>query len=91
FHNDCFLEDIAAGRNRFCSPLLVNSVFAVGCSIDHKPQNPAKFWFPNNPGYWFFAKAKKSWEWQTSRRRLPDLRATLVLNVMYVIGIWRVY
>ena len=30
-HKDYFLEDMAANRNRFCSPLLVNVVLAAGC------------------------------------------------------------
>lgn len=29
-HKDLFLEDMAAGRTRFCSPLLVNAVLAIG-------------------------------------------------------------
>jgi hypothetical protein len=28
-HKDLFLEDMAAGRNTFCSPLLVNAVLAI--------------------------------------------------------------
>lgn len=29
-HKDLFFEDMAAGRNRFCTPLLVNAVLACG-------------------------------------------------------------
>ena len=31
FNKDYFLEDMAAGRGRFCSPLLVNTVLAAAC------------------------------------------------------------
>jgi hypothetical protein len=31
FHKDHFLDDMAKGSNRFCSPLLVNAVFAIAC------------------------------------------------------------
>lgn len=31
FHKDCFLEDLVAGRRRFCSSLLVNAVLATAC------------------------------------------------------------
>lgn len=31
FHKDSFLEDMTAGRNRFCSSLLVNAVLASAC------------------------------------------------------------
>jgi hypothetical protein len=31
FHKDYFLQDMATGRNRFCSSLLANCIFAGGC------------------------------------------------------------
>lgn len=31
FHKDYFLEDMASGSNRFCSPLLVNALLAKAC------------------------------------------------------------
>jgi hypothetical protein len=31
FHKDYFLEDMASGANRFCSPLLVNALLAKAC------------------------------------------------------------
>jgi hypothetical protein len=35
FHKDHFLDDMVAGSNRFCSPLLVNAVLALGCVSVH--------------------------------------------------------
>lgn len=31
FHKDYFLEDMATGNHRFCSPLLVNALLCIGC------------------------------------------------------------
>jgi len=31
FHKDLFLEDMASGRDRFCTPLLANAVLYLGC------------------------------------------------------------
>lgn len=31
FHKDCFLEDMVAGKEQFCSRLLVNSILAAAC------------------------------------------------------------
>ena len=31
FHKDCFLDDLAKGRTRFCSLLMVNTILAIGC------------------------------------------------------------
>ncbi|EYB22091.1 hypothetical protein FG05_09102 [Fusarium graminearum] len=37
FHKDSFLYDMARGKRRFCSSLLVNSVLAAGCiATDHR-------------------------------------------------------
>jgi hypothetical protein len=36
FHKDYFLKDMANGRHRFCSPLLVNAVLAAAC-VSHQP------------------------------------------------------
>lgn len=37
-HIDLFLDDMVAGRERFCSPLLVNAILASGCVS--LPQHP---------------------------------------------------
>ena len=36
-HKDLFLEDMAAGRTAFCSPLLVNAVLSVASVITSRP------------------------------------------------------
>jgi hypothetical protein len=36
FHKDYFLDDMLAGSNTFCSPLLVNAILAVGCVSRHE-------------------------------------------------------
>ena len=42
-HKDYFLEDMAANRNRFCSPLLVNVVIAAGC-VGRNPEQLQPLW-----------------------------------------------
>jgi len=39
FHKDHFLDDMAAGRTDYCSPLLVNSILTAACVS--LPQNPS--------------------------------------------------
>jgi hypothetical protein len=38
FHKDYFLDDMLAGSDTFCSPLLVNAILAVGCVSRHGPR-----------------------------------------------------
>ncbi|KAL5603369.1 hypothetical protein FOVSG1_006119 [Fusarium oxysporum f. sp. vasinfectum] len=75
FHKDYFLDDMLAGSNTFCSPLLVNAILAVGC--------PAEFWNPSSLGYKFLAEAKRLWVIEESRERsLTALQATLIINTI---------
>ncbi|KAF5703906.1 nitrate assimilation regulatory nirA [Fusarium mundagurra] len=72
FHKDYFLDDMLAGSNTFCSPLLVNAILAVGC-----------FWNPNSLGYRFLAEAKRLWAVEESRERnLTTLQAVLIINTI---------
>ncbi|EXK26089.1 hypothetical protein FOMG_17314 [Fusarium oxysporum f. sp. melonis 26406] len=61
FHKDYFLDDMLAGSNTFCSPLLVNAILAVGCHCQNYLAQLAEFWNPNSLGYKFLAEAKRLW------------------------------
>ena len=53
-----FLADFRAGRHRYCSPLLVNALLAVGCRFSDRPEARAG---PGDTdsGSHFFAEAKR--------------------------------
>ena len=55
---DQFLEDFRNGRQRYCSPLLVNALLAVGCRFSERPESRSD---PSDPdsGDHFFAEAKR--------------------------------
>lgn len=40
FHKDFFLEDLIAGRARFCSPLLLHTILAAASVSSHHPPFP---------------------------------------------------
>ncbi|KAK5651249.1 hypothetical protein OQA88_12657 [Cercophora sp. LCS_1] len=46
FHKDHFLDDLIAGRHRFCSSLLVNAILAAACQGYRKASNRTEFWNP---------------------------------------------
>jgi hypothetical protein len=39
FHKDHFLDDMVAGQERYCSPLLVNAILAAACVRPHYPRS----------------------------------------------------
>ena len=59
FSKELFLEDMTKGRNKYCSPLLVNALLAVACAYSDRPEarsNPAD---PNTVGDHFFEEARR--------------------------------
>ena len=56
---EVFLDDMANGQSKYCSPLLVNALLALACSYSDQPdarENPSD---PSTAGDHFFAEAKK--------------------------------
>lgn len=47
FQKDYFLEDMAAGRDEFCTPLRVNTLCAAGCHTYTGVPDRAQFWNPS--------------------------------------------
>ncbi|KAF4446096.1 Zn(2)-C6 fungal-type DNA-binding domain protein [Fusarium austroafricanum] len=56
FHKDHFLEDIVAGRKRYCSSLLVNAILAAACYSYSRAEYRTKFWNPQSLQYQFSAE-----------------------------------
>ncbi|KAI8934466.1 hypothetical protein NX059_009194 [Plenodomus lindquistii] len=59
FSRECFYRDFESGRNKYCSPLLVNAICAYAC---HLTDNPAGRTEPNNfrtAGDHFFNEARR--------------------------------
>ncbi|KAK5997432.1 Nitrogen assimilation transcription factor nit-4-like protein [Cladobotryum mycophilum] len=62
FHIDHFLDDLAAGRDEYCSRLLVNIILAIACHGHRAFIDRTTFWDPQTLGYRFLAEAKRIWE-----------------------------
>ncbi|KAF5009796.1 hypothetical protein FDECE_4004 [Fusarium decemcellulare] len=82
FQKDYFLQDMARGSSRFCSPLLVNTVLAAACRAHSSIPDRAKFWVPDNLSYRFLAEAKRFWELQVGRSSLTSIQAAILLNTI---------
>ncbi|KAA8632821.1 hypothetical protein SMACR_02850 [Sordaria macrospora] len=61
-HLDYFLDDMANGRHRFCSRLLVNTILCIGSYHHRGLHGRAEYWNPANIVYMFLAEAKRLFE-----------------------------
>jgi hypothetical protein len=80
FHKDYFLEDMASGGNRFCSPLLVNAVLAKACTCSRILPDSTNFWDSDTLTYRFLAEAKRLWELEDGDLKLTTVHAGCLIN-----------
>ncbi|OTB00138.1 hypothetical protein M426DRAFT_324544 [Hypoxylon sp. CI-4A] len=87
FHMDYFLKDMAAGRTRFCSSLLVNAVLAASCHMYRDFPDRNRYWLPRTLGYQFSAEAKRLWEIECRKKvvKLTTVQAAVVLNIVSIL------
>ncbi|RSL48676.1 hypothetical protein CEP51_015601 [Fusarium floridanum] len=82
FHIDSFLNDMASGRERYCSSLLVNAILANACHGQLELPDRSSFWKPHTLGYQFLAEAKRLWELErNSRKRITTRQAGAIICV----------
>lgn len=78
FSRESFYKDFIEGRNKYCSPLLVNAICAYACHLTDEPAgrtDPSNF---RTAGDHFFAEAKKLLHEDES----PSLTTTQALCIM---------
>ncbi|RYP39199.1 hypothetical protein DL767_002307 [Monosporascus sp. MG133] len=76
-----FLRDFNAGRHRYCSPILVNALLALGCRFSEQPRTRTD---PNNPhtsGDHFFKEALRLLSRQTSHHNLTTIQALGIMSI----------
>ncbi|KAF4440926.1 hypothetical protein F53441_12164 [Fusarium austroafricanum] len=81
FHKDYFLHDMVRGRQRFCSPLLVNSVLAAGCRACSRLPDRHQFWNPSLLQYKFLAEARRLRELCADQNSITRIQADMVLHL----------
>ena len=59
FSKELFLDDMDNGRNKYCSPLLVNAVLSFACAFSDRPEAREDPSDPSTAGDHFFAEAKR--------------------------------
>ncbi|KAF5582252.1 nitrogen assimilation transcription factor nirA [Fusarium pseudocircinatum] len=83
FQKNYFLEDMASGRGKYCSSLLVHAVLASACHGYSKMSHRSQFWNPRTLGYQFLAEARRLWEMEIGNARLTTIQAAIVLSIVH--------
>ncbi|KAI8663033.1 hypothetical protein LRP88_07241 [Fusarium phalaenopsidis] len=83
FQKDYFLEDMASGRDTFCSSLLVNALLAYSCICYSRFRDRAEYWNPQTLLYRFLAEAKRLWELEADTPRVTTAQAGVILNTLH--------
>ena len=83
FQKDLFLEDMVKQKSDFCSPLLVNSVFAYCCVCFEQVPLRSEFWNPQSLSYVFLAEARRLWELEAKKPLITTIQAAVALNLVY--------
>jgi hypothetical protein len=72
-----FIKDRDTGRQRYCSPLLVNMVAALGCRFsDH-----AKIYTNFDGGEKFYLEAQRLWEAEQGDTSITTIQATALMSL----------
>lgn len=83
FHKELFLDDLVAGRDRFCSSLLVNTVLLAACHAVQTLRHRSEFWKPPTLVYQFAAEARRLWEMEVHRPRITTIQAGLLMSLTH--------
>lgn len=76
-----FLEDMKTGNSRYCSPLLVNALLAVGCRFSSQPQARTDPNDSNTAGDAFFAEAERLLEEESDHHSLTTIQALGLMSI----------
>lgn len=76
-----FLRDFQDGRHRYCSPILINALLALGCRFSTQPMTRAN---PNDPyssGDHFFKESQRLFHQETDHHTLTTIQALGIMSI----------
>lgn len=77
FSKDHFVEDRDSGRHRYCSPLLVNIIAALGCKFSTRVEIREVF----DEGEKFYMEAEKLWQTRQDETSITTIQATALMSL----------
>ena len=76
-----FLRDFQDGRHRFCSPILVNALLALGCRFSTQPMTRANPSDPYSSGDHFFKESQRLFYQETDHHSLTTIQALGIMSI----------
>ena len=76
-----FLRDFQDGRHRYCSPMLINALLALGCRFSTHPMTRAN---PNDPyssGDHFFKESQRLFYLESDHHSLTTIQALGIMSI----------
>lgn len=76
-----FLKDFNDGRSRYCSPMLVNALLALGCRFSTQPNTRANPNDPTTSGDHFFAESLRLFAKESNHHNLTTIQALGIMSI----------
>ncbi|QPC59847.1 hypothetical protein HYE67_002078 [Fusarium culmorum] len=76
-----FLRDFRDGRHRYCSPLLVNALLALGCRFSTHPKTRANSEDLHSAGDHFFKESRRLFDEETDHHSFTTIQALGIMSI----------
>lgn len=76
-----FMKDYVHGRHRYCSPILVNALLALGCRFSTQPSTRANPNEPRTSGDHFFKEALRLLYRESNNHTLTTIQALGIMSI----------
>jgi hypothetical protein len=76
-----FVKDFCDGRHRYCSPILVNALLALGCRFSTQPNTRANADDPYTSGDHFFQEALRLFHRESQHTTLTTIQALGIMSI----------
>ncbi|KAF6515275.1 hypothetical protein HZS61_005181 [Fusarium oxysporum f. sp. conglutinans] len=76
-----FLQDFRDGRHRYCSPLLVNALLALGCRFSTNLITRTHSEDPQSAGDHFFKESQRLFDQETDHHSLTTIQALGIMSI----------
>ncbi|KAI2615335.1 fungal-specific transcription factor domain-containing protein [Hypoxylon sp. NC1633] len=81
FSKEHFLKDFAKGNRRYCSPILVNALLALGCRFSTQPNTRANPNDSRTAGDHFFREALRLFYREQNHHNLTTIQALGIMSI----------
>jgi hypothetical protein len=76
-----FLRDFRDGRHKYCSPLLVNALLALGCRFSTHSMTRANSEGSHSAGDHFFKESQRLFDQETDHHSLTTIQALGIMSI----------